>query len=206
MSETPDSSPGDGGQSDTSQPGGSHHEPGQTPQQTFQTGPGLGEIFNRPETKNELKIGIALNGLMAVGIAFVALGLSMQSGGGNIGGFFGGSLALIGPLVLAPLVGVVIGLRQADVLDDQPDNLLYANAGATTIAGTFVFMLVSMILGLIIVGSGNLGQAMGQAVLPFIVAAIGAGLVAAGTCWVDRNIVPGPSRPPRQSPGPGQQP
>ncbi len=195
MSDTPDPSADDGGRADTTQSRSGHQESGQPPQQTFETGPGLGEIFNRPETTTELKIGVALNVLMGVGIAFVALGLSMQSGGGSIGGFFGGSLALIGPLVLAPLVGVVIGLRQADVLDDQPDNLLYANAAATTIAGTFLFMLVSMILGLIVVGSGNLGQVVGQAILPFFVAAIGAGVVAGGTCWVDRNMLPSPSRP-----------
>lgn len=206
MSGTPDPSADDGGQTDTTQSQRDNRGSGQTPRETFETGPGLGEIFNRPEMINELQIGVALNGLMGVGIAFVALGLSMQSGGGSIGGFFGGSLALIGPLVLAPLVGVVIGLRQADVLDDQPDNLLYANAAATAIAGTFLFMLVSTILGLIVVGSGNLGQAIGQAVLPFIVAAIGAGVVAGGTCWVDRNIQPGSSRLPGRSSGQGQRP
>lgn len=191
-----------GGQAGTQAGGGQ-------PQQAYRRGPGIGDIFSIPETKNEMKIGLALNVLLSVGLAFVALGLStMQTGfGGGFGGVVGGGLAFTGPLLLAPLIGVVIGLRQADVLEDQPGNILYANALVTTVVGTFLLMLISMILGSIIAGgAGNIGQAIGQMLLPFLISAIGAGLVAAGAVWVDTNVVPGPARPAQPQAGQGQAP
>lgn len=173
-------------------------------QQAYRTGPGIGDIFSIPETVNEMKVGLALNVLVAIGIAFVSLGVSTASMGalGGFGGSGGASaLATMIPLVLAPLVGAVLGLRQADVLDDQPGNVLYANAIVTTVVGTFLLMLIAMILGLVIAGAGNLGQAISNAILPFVIAAIGAGIVAAGAVWVENNVLPGASRQPAPQTG-----
>lgn len=192
-----------GGQGQGDQPQGGQAQAGG--QQAYRQGPGVGDIFSIPETVNEMKIGIALNVLLAVGLAFAALGMStLQTGGfgGGFGGFFGGATAITGPLILAPLVGVVLGLRQAEILDDQPGNILYANALATTLVGTFVLMLLAMILGTLIAGGGNLGNAIGQMLVPYLISAVGAGVVAAGAVWVDQNVLPGPSQPaPQQGQG-----
>lgn len=198
----------DGGQGGADQPQDGQPEAGQAAgaagQPAYRTGPGVGDIFSIPETVNEMKIGILLNVLIAIGIGFVALGLSTQSGGG-VGGFFGaGGIGTMSGLILTPLVGAVIGLRQAATIDDQPGNVLYANAVVTTLVGTFLLMLIAMVLSLLIAGSSNLGQALGNAILPFLIGAIGAALVAAGAVWADVNVVPGPSQPASPQQGQGQ--
>jgi hypothetical protein len=215
MSDAPDDNPertqhGDddqhGGQAPGGQPQGAPAQGGQgqgyqqgPPQGGYQTGPGVGDILNIPETKTEMKVGILLNVLLSVGFAFAALGVSTISTGfgtglGSLGGVTGGAMAI------TPLVGVLLGLRQSDVLDDQPLSLVYANAGVTTAVGTFVLLLLTMILGLIIAGaSGQLGNVLGQMLLPYIITVVGAGLVAAGAVWTDRNVLPGPSRVAAQS-------
>lgn len=198
MSDRQDDTTGDGGRAGEEQPQGGQPAGGQPGQeQAYRRGPGVGDIFSIPETVNEMKVGLALNVLIGVGLAFVALGLStLQTGfGSGVGGLVGGGLAMSGPLLLAPLIGVVLGLRQAEVLDDQPGNVLYANALVTTVVGTFLLMLISLVLGSIIAGGGNLGDAIGQMLVPFLISAIGAGVVAAGSVWVDTNVLPGPSRP-----------
>lgn len=207
MSDRQDDTTGDGGRAGEEQPQGGQPAGGQPGQeQAYRRGPGVGDIFSIPETVNEMKVGLALNVLIGVGLAFVALGLStLQTGfGSGVGGLVGGGLAMSGPLLLAPLIGVVLGLRQAEVLDDQPGNVLYANALVTTVVGTFLLMLISLVLGSIIAGGGNLGDAIGQMLVPFLISAIGAGVVAAGSVWVDTNVLPGPSRPADPQAGQGQ--
>lgn len=208
MSDRQDDTTGDGGRAGGDQPQAEQPAGGQPGQeQAYRRGPGVGDIFSIPETVTEMKVGLALNVLISVGLAFVALGVStLQTGfGSGVGGAVGGGLAVFsGPLVLAPLIAVVIGLRQAEVLENQPGNILYANALVTTVVGTFLMMLLTLILGSIIAGSGNLGDAIGQMLLPFVISAIGAGLVAAGAVWVDTNVLPGPSAPADPQAGQGQ--
>lgn len=207
MSNGPDDQPGQGqgDRSDRSQPEGEQsadqpvagstggHQ--QQPQGTYQRGPGIGDIFSIPETKTELKIGVLLNVLIAVGFGFAALGMSTLSTGfggfGSVGAF---SIGVTGPMLVAPLVGMYLGVRQTDVLDDQPDNVVLGNAAVTAFVGVFVMLLLSLILALIIGGSGNLGNTLGNLLLPYLITAIGAAAVAAGSGWAVENIVPGPSR------------
>lgn len=206
MSDAQDDTEGDGGRTDAGGDPGAQAQGGQPQgqpagQQAYRQGPGVGDIFSIPETVNEMKIGVALNVLLAVGLAIAGLGLSMQQTSG-FGAATGLAMLSTGAVVLAPLVGVVLGLRQAEILDDQPGNVLYANALVTSVVGTFLLMLVSLVLISIIVGSGNLGNAIGQMLVPYVVTAIGAGVVAAGSVWVEQNVLPGPSQPaPQQGQG-----
>jgi hypothetical protein len=155
----------------------------------------MGDIFSIPETKNEMKIGVLLSVLLSVGLAFGALGLTtMSTGIGGIGAGFG-SIGISGAIVLAPVLGLFLGVRQADVLEDQPGNIPLGNAAVTAFIGSFVFLLLSLLLGLIISGStGSLGNVLGQMILPYLITAIGAAVVAAGSAWAVRNVRPGPSR------------
>lgn len=164
-------------------------------QGTYQRGPGIGDIFSIPETKTELKIGVLLNVLVALGFGFGALGMSTFSAGfGGFGSVGAVTLGLTGSISVAPIVGMYLGVRQMSVLDGQPDNVVLGNAAVTTFIGVFVMLLLSLILALIIGGSSTLGNTLGNMLLPYLITAIGAGAVAAGSAWAVENIVPGPNR------------
>lgn len=183
------------------QPQGASQAP---PHGGYRAGPGPGDILNIPETKNELKVGIVLNLLLSVGLAVAGLGVSTISGFAPGFGGLGTAMSVptSGALLLSPLVGVLLGLRQADVLEDQPDTLVYTNAGATAGIGAFALLVVSLFLAVVIAGaSAGLGNALGQLMLPYVITAVGAGLVAAGAAWTERNLLPGPARAnaPRQN-------
>lgn len=192
----PESGRATGGQPASGQPQGQQGgEPRSSyqgqPQGGYQTGPGVGDILNIPETKNELKIGVVLNALLSIGFAIGALGASTLPFGGQFGAT---TIALTGPVAIAPLVGVLLGIRQADVLEDQPGNILMGNAGVTTFVGTFVMMLIAFILGWFIAGGSGIGQVIVDYIIVFLITAIGAAIVAVGTVWTVQNIVPGPAR------------
>jgi len=194
--------PGQGGQPPAGQPAGGQptggYQGGHPSQGGYDTGPGIGDIFSIPETKNELKIGVLLSVLVGVGLAFGTLGLStMQTG---LGTGFGTLSPATNPVMIVPIVGLYLGVRQADVLEDQPQEVTLGNAAVTTFVGTFLLLLVAMILGVLIVG-GSAGDAIGTMFLPYLIAALGGAAVAAGSGWAVENIVPGPSR----TRAPGQQ-
>ena len=188
--------PGQGGQPSAGQPAGGQpqggYQAGHPPQGGYDAGPGIGDIFSIPETKNELKIGVLLSVLVGVGIAFGILGLAtMQTGFGT--GFGALSAAATNPVLIVPIVGLYLGVRQADVLKDQPQEVTLGNAAVTTFVGTFLLLLVAMVLGVLILG-GSVGNALGSVILPYLIAALGGAAVAAGSGWAVENIVPGPSR------------
>lgn len=214
MSNSPDDQPGaqgqggqpQGGQSQGGQPAGGQpqggqpqgqYQGGQPPQGGYQTGPGIGDIFSIPETKNEMKIGIVLSVLLSIGFTLVSFGLSTATSGfgGGIGGTSAFALGMLGGLIAAPILGILLGIRQADVLEDQPSNILYANAGVTTFIGSFLLVFLSFTLAYFLAGPGTgYGQVVGRMILPFIITGIAAAIVASGSVWTVENIVPGPTR------------
>lgn len=206
MSSDPNDTQGGSGQPGGSQPQGGAGQPqggGQPPRQ-YDTGPGIGDIFNRVETKNEMKIGTVLYAMVAIGLGVTALGSSIISGGtGGVGGLAVSGVAAIGlALLLGPIIALVVGIRQADQLEDQPDNLLYANAALTAFVGTIVVYVIGLIIMLVTATSPtspNLGQVISNTIGPIIVAGIGSGVTAAGAAWAVTSIEPGPSRPQPQA-------
>lgn len=208
MSNDPNDTQGGSGQPGGSQPQGGAGGPqggGQPPRQ-YDTGPGVGDIFNRPETKAELKIGSVFYAMVAIGLGIAALGSSLISGGtGGVGGLALSGAAAIGiALLLGPIIALVVGVRQADALSDQPGNLLYANAAVTAFVGTIVVYVIGLIIMLVTAtgpATPNLGQVISNTIGPIIVAGIGSGVTAAGAAWAVTSIVPGPSQPQPQTGG-----
>lgn len=190
-----------GGQPQGGQPQGNHQQGGQPPQgqypqQAYQTGPGMGEIFNRPETKSEMKIGIIIYAAISVGLGITGFGLSLAGGSGPGAGLgFGGAgvLILIGALLLSPLIAAVLGLRVADGLDEQPEKFIY---GTVAVIG-FVGTLVSFVIGIVffVISSSGPGGAstniIGNLILPLIFAAIGVAIAGVIAAWTELNVVPG---------------
>lgn len=195
----PAGAPPAGGQPGSGGPQG-QYQGGEPPQGGYDTGPGVGDILSIPETKNELKVGLALNVLLSIGFALAAVGASTLPFGG---GFGVGSTAvgMTGAMAIAPLVGVILGMRQVDELADQPDNILMGTAAATGFAGGLVLMFLSFVFSYLIAG-GPLGSVLLDVLIMQIFAAIGVAIVAAGTVWIVQNFVPGPARAQMPQQGP----
>ena len=213
MSNSPDDQPGQGqgagqhgGQPQGGQPAGGQpaggqpaggqpqgqYQGGQAQAGGYQTGPGMGDIFSIPETKNEIKIGVVLNVLLSAGFAFAALGASTLPFGGAAGVGATG-VGISGAMAIAPVVAVLLAIRHVDQLDDQPDNILMGTTGVTGFAGGLLLMFLSFIFSFLIAGGGGLGQVLVDFLIMQIIAAIGVAIVAVGTVWIVQNFVPGPS-------------
>ncbi len=174
----------------------------------YQRGPGVGDIFSIPETQTEIKVGLVLNLLLSIGFGIAAFGLSTAPAE-TFGGFIavatnlGVSTGILALLVIgAPIIGLGVGLRQSGTLEEQTGSILYANAAVTALIGVLILLILSTVFGLLATGeSGAIGDSLSNMILPFIIGSIGAGLLAAGAAWTDRNVLPGPSRartPPQQ--------
>lgn len=186
--------PPQGGQQPASNAGAQGQgPPGQPPQGQYQTGPSIGDIFNRADTKTEIKIGTILFTLVTIGFGVTGFGAAISSGGGGVGtgsslgGIAGGAASMI-VLLFVPIVALVIGLRQADVLTGVPANLVYANAAATSFLGTLATFVVGLVFFLIGGAGGAIGDMIGAMIGPVIFAGLGAAIVAAGSVWVKLNI------------------
>lgn len=189
-----------GGQPAGGQPQG-QYQGGGAPAGGYQTGPGMGDIFSIPETKNEIKVGVVLNVLLSIGFALAALGASTLPFGGGGVGIGATAVGVTGAMAVAPVVGVVLAIRHVEELSDQPDNLLMGTAGVNGFAGGLLLMFLSFIFSFLIAGGGGLGQVLVDILIMQFIAAIGVAVVAVGTVWIVQNFVPGPSQaqaPPQQ--------
>lgn len=174
--------------------------------QPVQTGPSVGDIFSRLDTKNEMKVGIAVFTLIGVGAGLVTILSGVTAGGGF--GFGFGVLIAVGSLAVTPALGGLFGLRQADNLEDTPDTLTYATAAVTGAAGTVLLGIIVVIAAAIAspVGGGGGGGA-GPLFLALIFAAIGSGVAGAGASWAAGSLPSdgrGPVRPPQTGGAPPQ--
>lgn len=209
MSDEPGDTAGEGGRdSETQAPGeqprGATAPPNQ--QGAYQQGPGLGDVFNRPETVTELKVGLLAYAAIAVGLGIGAFGLTTAGGGaGMMAASFVVLLTMLSPFILGAAIAGVLGLRQARVLEDQPDNLLLGTAAATGFGGTIVMFVVGFVFSMLAAGGGGGGgggNAIGQLIVPLLMVCIGAAIAGAGCAWASRNILP---TQPRAQPAPASQ-
>lgn len=144
-------------------------------------GPSMGDIFNRTDTKNEIKIGVVFFALVGLGLglgAFVAQALESDFERMAM------ELLMVG-LILPSLVAVLIAQRQSSELGDLPDNLAFGTAGVTALAGTLVLGLLIWLFGEMIADFGDLGDIL----LPLVGLGIGAAAVSVGMIWVMRNLI-----------------
>lgn len=188
------------GQPAAQQPQGGYQQGGA--RQPVQTGPSVGDIFSRLDTKNEIKVGIAAFTLIGVGAGLVTILSGLTSQGGL--GFGFGVLIAVGSLAVTPALGGLFGLRQSDNLNDTPDTLTYATAAVTGAAGTVLLGIIVVIASAIAAGGGGGGGA-GQLFVALIFAAIGSAVAGAGTAWAERNLPSdgrGPAQPPQGSGAP----
>ena len=140
--------------------------------------PGMGDIFNRDDTKDEVKIGVVLFALVGVGLGVGVLLADVFED-------FMFFESLFHAIILAPLIAVLVGQRTSERLEDVPDNLAFGTAGITALAGTVVFGLLVWLFAEIIEDGGDLGDML----LPVIGVGIGAAIAAVGMVWVSRNLI-----------------
>jgi hypothetical protein len=169
-------------------------EAGHPPRQAYDTGPGVGDIFSRPDTKEALKLGVVLYAAVGVGVAVAGILAPLV---GGAGGSFVGGIVLLGSLALGPGIGGLLAIRQDENLDDIATTLVYANAATTAAIGTFVLGVIGG-LG-VTIGSNLAGPSLGggtgggmsvgglaQVFVHLIVVAIGAAVTGALLVWVLR--------------------
>ena len=210
MSDEPGDRSGEGGQGGGNGPAGGGQPAGGPPQGAgapqgqpaggYQRGPGVGDIFSMPETMDEIKLGVGLYTAIGLGVAVAAILMSLLQG---VGGAVIGGILLIGSMALGPGIGAILALRQDEELEDQPDNIVYANAGATTAIGTIVLGIIGGI-GVTVggqlaspgMGGGGMGGGMsvgtsgiGNLILPLILIGISAAVTAVFTIWLVRSLL-----------------
>lgn len=167
-----------GGQQGGQPPGGQPPGGGRPPAGGAQGGgPGIGDIFNMDETKDELKSGVALFAAVGVG-----LGLTML-----LGDIFE-DVQIIGiesGVMLAPLLAALVALHQVKPLAHLEDNLVYGTAAITTAIGAIVLGLLTWLFGEI---AFDLTPDIGDLFLIWVGAAIGSAVAAVIVVAVDRKL------------------
>lgn len=178
-------------------PQGGAQPQGQPPQANYQTGPSITDIFNRPTTMGEMKTGVAIFAIIGFGLG---LGVMLTGSLSTTGQVFA-ALALLGSFSLAAPIAGLLALRQADALEDQPDNFKYATAAVTGFAGSLVMYIIVFVFALIGLPSSNgstisgAAPELGDVFVPIIVIALGAAVTAAGVLWALDNLRVGNASP-----------
>lgn len=171
---------------------------GQAPQGNYQTGPTVSDIFSRNDTLDQIKLGVVMYALVGfgIGLGMFAIGNSL-SGGSGFAATLGSGLAVIGtigvPIAVSAVLALLLGREIGDELSDLQDNLVYATAGVTALAGSIVAFLLSWIM----LGLGTGSITFDGLLVPVILAGIGAAIIAVGTIWTEENFL-GPSGAPPQ--------
>ncbi|MEF8908495.1 MAG: hypothetical protein V5A13_11580, partial [Haloarculaceae archaeon] len=175
--------------------------------QPVQTGPSVGDIFSRPDTKDEIVSGVVVYAMVGLGIFLAAFLVPL---GANV---FYMATMLAGALALGPTLAVILADRQDGELSDVPDNLVYANVAVTALAGTLVFGFLAGFGGAIgnSVGSSGIATAAsfapGDYILAAILVSIAAAIAAVVTVALNRTVLadsPAPRGGQRQPPAQGQ--
>lgn len=214
MSDAPGENTGESGQAGGNQPQGGQRAggapQGQPPQGAYQTGPGISDIFSRPETMKEIKVGLLVYAIISAGLGIGAFGLTTISGTGAamMAAGFVFLLTMLSPFILGAAIAGFLGLRHASELDDEPQNLLLGTSAFTGFAGTIVMFVVGFIFSMLAAsGSGSGGGgggsgALGDMILPLLIVCVGAAIAGAGCAWVGQNIL---AQPPQPQPPAGAQ-
>jgi hypothetical protein len=198
--------PPQGGQPPGQQPQGGYQQGGA--RQPVQTGPSVGDIFSRPDTKEEMISGVVLYAMLGVGLFVAAFLIPLATS------VFTMSLMLFGALALGPLLAVVLADRQDEALDSVPDALVYATAAVTAIGGTIAYGIIAAVGGAIgdSVGSGGggvitAGFSPGDYILGALLVAIAGAVAAVALVALNRTVLadsPAPRGGQRQPPAQGQ--
>lgn len=198
--------PPQGGQPPGQQPQGGYQQGGA--RQPVQTGPSVGDIFSRPDTKEGIISGVVLYAMFGVGLFVAAFLIPLATS------VFTMSLMLFGALALGPLLAVVLAERQDEALDSVPDALVYATAAVTAIGGTMAYGIIAAVGGAIgdSVGSGGggvitAGFSPGDYILGAILVAIAGAVAAVALVALNRTVLadsPAPRGGQRQPPAQGQ--
>jgi hypothetical protein len=187
------------------QPQGGYQQGGA--RQPVQTGPSVGDIFSRPDTKDEIVSGVVVYAMVGLGVFLAAFLVPL---GANV---FYMATMLAGALALGPTLAVILADRQDDELSDVPDNLVYANVAVTALAGTLVFGFLAAFGGAIgnSVGSSGIATAgsfaAGDYILAVILVSIAAAVAAAAVVALNRTVLadsPAPQGGQQQPPAQGQ--
>ena len=147
--------------------------------QPTESEPGIAEIFNRDDTKDEMKVGVVLFSLVGVGLGLGVLLADIFEDGAF-------TLTLGLGIMLAPLIGVLIGQRVSAELSDLDDTMTFGTAGTAAFGGTLVFGLVLWLFNEIVTDTA---ADLGDILLPIIGIAIGTAIAAVATVWVSRNLI-----------------
>ena len=193
-----------GGQPPNNQPQGGQPQGGQYPggqQQQYrggrgppqQAGTGVGDIFNREDTKDQIKQGIVLFAAIGVGLGLIII-LGDALADQRIAGWSSGPL-------LASLITVLVAQNHTDALAGVEDSLAYATPAVTAAAGTLVISVLTWLsaeivsedttstgFGEIEVSSPLAPPDIGDAFLAWVVAAIGVAVIAVIIVFADRNL------------------
>ncbi len=202
----PHAGPTQGGQPQGGQPQGGQPQAGQ-PQGAYQAqqpapaGPTVSDIFSRQDTMARMKEGTVL-------MAMVGVGLLVASALGSFISYGQATAVTQGALILGPAAAAVFAFRDADILGDVPNNLVYATTAVTAVAETLVLVILGMFGGIMAAGLGGQQTAtvggetvtVGQVNFPAgdfflvgIMVAVGAALIAVLVVWAKRNVLaPGP--------------
>lgn len=164
-------------------PQGGQPPAGQQRRQPVQTGPGMGDILNRQDTKGELKTGIVVFVSVAIGIGLAYfLGDAFQEDLlQNSALAIFAQIQVGGVLILAAYVGH----QQSTSLVDVEEKLVLGTVAITAAAGAVLFELVLWIFSqLTFDDTAELGD-----ILPWWIAvAIGAAVVTVIIAYADRNL------------------
>jgi hypothetical protein len=197
--------PPQGGQPPGQQPQGGYQQGGA--RQPVQTGPSVGDIFSRPDTKEGIISGVVIYAMVGLGIFLAAFLVPL---GASV---FYMATMLAGALALGPTLAVILADRQDEELSTVPDNLVYANVAVTALAGTLVFGFLAAFGGAIgnSVGSSGITTAgsfaAGDYILAVILVSIAAAVAAVVVVALNRTVLadsPAPRGGQRQPPAQGQ--
>lgn len=166
---------------------------GQAQRAPVNTGPSVGDILNRRDTKGEIKIGVAIFALVGAGVG-LAIFLNAIIADTTDPGYTIAVFGYLASFALPPLVSAIVAFRQQEQLADIDQTLRLATAGATGAAGGLVMILVTTILSIISLDTGQGGQLLGipefgDVILPAILIAIASGVAAAGIVWALNNLL-----------------
>jgi hypothetical protein len=163
------------------------------------TGPGIGDIFSRNDTLDEIKFGVALYALVGFGIGLPMFALGSAAGGSQGLQGLGAAIAAAGsvgaPIAVSAVLGLLLGDRIGEELSEIPDNLVLATAGVVGVAGGIITFLISWVM----LGIGAGSVSFNNFILPLVLTAIGAAIIAVGRIWIEENLI-GQSVPAQQPP------
>lgn len=138
----------------------SQGQPQEVPQQEQegQTGPGMGDIFNREDTKRELKAGVALFAITGLGIGLGLFLIDILDEDVLVFGVSGG-IMVNAPLMLGPVLAGLVAIRSDEELVELPDNLVFGTVGISALVGTLVMgILVWLFIEIAFDGTPDLGD------------------------------------------------